>query len=568
MAQAQPVDVNIRMHGVDNASGVINRVTKSTRNLTNQMGRSNGVFVRHRRTIQAVGFQVGDFATQIAGGQSAMLAFTQQGGQLLQFFGPFGAAAAGALAVFGALAIAITRSGASLDQLSGFMGIFQDDLHLVGKAFTALKEFGLDALNLLVNNIDRLLVYAATLVTFFAVRWVAGFVAARFSVAGLTGALLTLRGILLRFLPIALFIALGELVFFFVRLIKATGSFGAALDALKPAAVEVFNSIKFAAESMMMSVAAAVTGTVGSILEGLATLKNKALEFERDALKAGISRMGIRPANELKPLEDRLAALNRRIEENSGQVNEWQSAAQRFWAAANASAENASDSFGKAGDEFRKLKDLIGKGLDKDIRDLFGDGDGGDGDPVSKLSDVANAFKSAFDGMFDAIVDGSKSAIDVLRNLGQELLKIALKAQVFGFLQKAFPGTFGPGKSIPVGKFAQGGVASSGIVSAPTVFPMASGAGLMGERGPEAIMPLTRTSGGALGVKAAGGGSSVTVQIINNAGVGIRHEKTAGPDGRQMQRIILDAVAKGAADGTLDASLAGRFGNQPTKTVR
>lgn len=568
MAQAQPVDVNIRMHGVDNASGVINRVTKSTRNLTNQMGRSNGVFVRHRRTIQAVGFQVGDFATQIAGGQSAMLAFTQQGGQLLQFFGPFGAAAAGALAVFGSLAIAITRSGASLDQLSGFMGIFQDDLHLVGKAFTALKEFGLDALNLLVNNIDRLLVYAGLLATLFLGKVVAGFIAARVAAFTFAGALTTLGGILLRFLPIALFIGLAEIVMFLAKLVKATGSWGAALDALKPLAVAVANTIGNAYMTLGHSMQSAFFAIAQAIASTFAFIDKTVVGFIRGSLQ-GIARAmeKVDPKN-FAGVADELEKVETSFTNAHLAGAAFGKAAKTAGKDAEDSARKTSDSFGKAGDEFRKLKDLIGKGLDKDIRDLFGGGDGGDGDPVSKLSDVANAFKSAFDGMFDAIVDGSKSAIDVLRNLGQELLKIALKAQVFGFLQKAFPGTFGPGKSIPVGKFAQGGVASSGIVSAPTVFPMASGAGLMGERGPEAIMPLTRTSGGALGVKAAGGGSSVTVQIINNAGVGIRHEKTAGPDGRQMQRIILDAVAKGAADGTLDASLAGRFGNQPTKTVR
>ena len=43
---------------------------------------------------------------------------------------------------------------------------------------------------------------------------------------------------------------------------------------------------------------------------------------------------------------------------------------------------------------------------------------------------------------------------------------------------------------------------SGGIVQRPTLFPMRSGMGLMGEAGPEAIMPLTRLRGGELGVKA------------------------------------------------------------------
>jgi len=46
--------------------------------------------------------------------------------------------------------------------------------------------------------------------------------------------------------------------------------------------------------------------------------------------------------------------------------------------------------------------------------------------------------------------------------------------------------------------------ARGGIVDKPTMFPMAGGMGLMGEKGPEAVMPLARTSSGDLGVKTAG----------------------------------------------------------------
>jgi lambda family phage tail tape measure protein len=64
------------------------------------------------------------------------------------------------------------------------------------------------------------------------------------------------------------------------------------------------------------------------------------------------------------------------------------------------------------------------------------------------------------------------------------------------------------------GAFAQGRVmpfAKGGVVSSPTSFPMRGATGLMGEAGPEAIMPLARGADGRLGVQAAGGGQSVTV---------------------------------------------------------
>ncbi len=70
--------------------------------------------------------------------------------------------------------------------------------------------------------------------------------------------------------------------------------------------------------------------------------------------------------------------------------------------------------------------------------------------------------------------------------------------------------------------FARGGVlqggrvrpfAEGGIVSAPTYFPMRGGTGLMGEAGPEAILPLRRGSDGRLGVSGAAGARPVSVNV-------------------------------------------------------
>jgi len=64
--------------------------------------------------------------------------------------------------------------------------------------------------------------------------------------------------------------------------------------------------------------------------------------------------------------------------------------------------------------------------------------------------------------------------------------------------------------------FANGGAFTNSIVSTPTAFGMAGGkVGVMGEAGDEAIMPLTRTSGGQLGVMAVGGGSGGTAISVS-----------------------------------------------------
>lgn len=67
--------------------------------------------------IQQAGYQVGDFAVQVASGQSAMVAFTQQGTQLISMFGPKGAVAGAVLAIGGAIYQAFSAMGESTDDV-------------------------------------------------------------------------------------------------------------------------------------------------------------------------------------------------------------------------------------------------------------------------------------------------------------------------------------------------------------------------------------------------------------------------------------------------------------------
>ncbi|MFV0513146.1 MAG: phage tail tape measure protein [Jhaorihella sp.] len=92
------------------------------------------------------------------------------------------------------------------------------------------------------------------------------------------------------------------------------------------------------------------------------------------------------------------------------------------------------------------------------------------------------------------------------------------------------------------GGFAQGRVmpfASGGVVSGPVSFPMRGGIGLMGEAGPEAIMPLARGADGKLGVRGAGGGTvNVVMNISTPDAEGFRRSRgqIAAQLGRALQR--------------------------------
>ncbi|RYG91928.1 phage tail tape measure protein [Loktanella sp. IMCC34160] len=84
------------------------------------------------------------------------------------------------------------------------------------------------------------------------------------------------------------------------------------------------------------------------------------------------------------------------------------------------------------------------------------------------------------------------------------MLANGLNSIVSGMMPYADGGAFSQGRVMP---FAKGGV-----VAQATAFPMRGATGLMGEAGPEAIMPLTRGADGRLGVQAQGG-ANVTVNM-------------------------------------------------------
>ena len=135
---------------------------------------------------------------------------------------------------------------------------------------------------------------------------------------------------------------------------------------------------------------------------------------------------------------------------------------------------------------------------------------------------MSRGLKSAFEGL---VFDGA-SLSDTLNGLAQSITRTAYNAAMRPVFDH-FGGLLGAGvESIMASllpfangaSFIEGRVvpfASGGIVSGPTAFPMRGATGLMGEAGPEAIMPLARGADGRLGVRSADGGRRPVTVVMN-----------------------------------------------------
>lgn len=162
---------------------------------------------------------------------------------------------------------------------------------------------------------------------------------------------------------------------------------------------------------------------------------------------------------------------------------------------------------------------------------------GRDAEVLSK--GLSRGLKTAFDGL---VFDGMRAS-DALGAVARSLVNTAYSAaikpvtnQLGGLLAQGVAGLFANG-----GAFSQGKVmpfASGGIVSGPTYFPMRGGTGLMGEAGPEAIMPLTRGADGKLGVRAAGGGRPVQVVMNISTPDAVGFQRSQSQIAAQMSRAI------------------------------
>ena len=189
-----------------------------------------------------------------------------------------------------------------------------------------------------------------------------------------------------------------------------------------------------------------------------------------------------------------------------------------------------------------------------------------------KLEAAAQEWRDLWAGAADSFADMMLSMEHNFEQFAATLIREIMKLYVTQkliepLLGQIFGGTSptarGAGSSKPVitqpvapsyqltakGDVFSGGIrpfANGGVVGSPTLFRFASGAGVMGEAGPEGILPLKRTKSGDLGVQTTGGQKNATVVNINventTENTQVEIEETDSPMGGKDIKIMMSNI--------------------------
>lgn len=218
------------------------------------------------------------------------------------------------------------------------------------------------------------------------------------------------------------------------------------------------------------------------------------------------------------------------------------------------------------------FEDLITQGRDvaSQTRDLF-----------------TNAFGQMNDALANFVTTGKLNFGSLVKSILADLAKMELRiieSKILQSLLGYFTGAYGQAGTVATNyssiagggaayangglfdqsgatHFANGGAFTNSIVTQPTLFAFANGTGLMGEAGPEAIMPLERDPSGKLGVRATGassGGDNITVNIVTQIdNGGNARTQTSGDQQKQWVKQFGDRMRAVAQEEITRARLPG-----------
>ncbi len=172
---------------------------------------------------------------------------------------------------------------------------------------------------------------------------------------------------------------------------------------------------------------------------------------------------------------------------------------------------------------------------------------------MENLTKTTQEFGKVFASTITNAVKSGRGFDDIIKQIGLRLANLALK-KAFGSLDNVLAGLvagLGSAFSSSAGSRNAGSgdasrhtvvpFARGGIVTSPTLFGHGSHLGVMGEAGPEAILPLKRGNDGQLGVASGGSGPTATIvfNVQANDAESFRHSEA------QLTTMLARAVSRG-----------------------
>jgi len=477
--------------------------------------------------LQQVGYQVQDFAVQVQGGTSAFVAFGQQGSQLAGIFGPGGA-------VLGAF-IAIGTAIANVWWQTKRTG---EELQSLGEITKNLTEE-------IKSATDELEMFAQQIKTVAELEAIRKLEQLNNQISEVQSKLQSMRG-----QGAAGLLGMGELNSELSVLIKQRDNIQDQLDRLaeKRTRLETVKAVTGEIFSISNKIDFSVAIRGATLLEarlrGAASAAWAALQNTMDTVERG-RRVGRGRGTMAGPTAEEIQRNDPRAQLAYAPV--FEPPKPSGGGGGMSASEKQEEEFNRAREALSSLMAQYddGVGISNRLRDAqitvneaikAGVINTQQGTQVmadyiesiegaeNPLKEIGETLKSSLGDAFMSIVDGSKSASDAFKDMARAVLKQAFELLVIKpILDGLFGGSGGGGTGV-LGKifgFANGGAfqngkvtafANGGVVNGPTVFPMANGMGLMGEAGPEAVMPLKRGKNGKLGVQVEGNQGNVTVQ--------------------------------------------------------
>ncbi|WP_029050332.1 tape measure protein [Cupriavidus sp. amp6] len=200
---------------------------------------------------------------------------------------------------------------------------------------------------------------------------------------------------------------------------------------------------------------------------------------------------------------------------------------------------------------------------------------------LEKIStQITASVATSFNTLIDSIGEAKVSFSDFVESFLKDLAKLIVQMQIMVPLAEALKGAFSPTGAIGSvigGFFSKGGAFSKstglahGVYTTPTIFPLMEnqfkafsrgatfGVGLMAESGPEAVVPLTRTASGDLGVTA----SPVNVNVYNNTPSEVTVQSKQNENGSvDVAVMVNEAVRKEMRSGGYDRMMKNNYGVQ------